>query len=107
MKLVIALDCDGTMDTSNGPVSVKRMTELAASQEVKIYMVSGSASCTNTPFDRRAILADRTESLRKVRELEPSGTLFVYISDNLGDDGRAWQTGFVYVHPKDFRLPET
>ncbi len=106
MKLVIALDCDGTMDSSNGPVSVKRMTELAASQEVKAYMVSGSASCANTPFDRRAILADRTESLKKVRELEASANLFIYVSDNAGDDARAAQTGFVYVHPKDFRLPE-
>jgi hypothetical protein len=104
LRIVLALDCDGTMDASGGPVQAAEIAGLA-SEDVKVYMVSPSPACAALPFNRDALLPDRTQSLKRVRELEPDGKLFVYISDNPGDDARSYETGFTYLHPKDFRLP--
>ncbi len=82
-------------------MTVQSLLELV-SIGVKVYMVSGAGGCAALPLTR-IVESTRLESLQKVKSLHPEEKLFVYVSDNSGDDAVAYQAGYSYIHPKDFR----
>ena len=104
MKLVVACDVDGTLDTSNGPVPVRRLLELQG-YGAHVWIVSPSEK--RPAGFREAIDSDRATNLRQVRLAEYAedalaGTfLYLYISDNKDYDA-ARQTGFTYVEAAQF-----
>lgn len=98
---VICLDCDGTLDVSGGPVTVQRILELIDAG-VKAYMVSSAEGCASVPL-ARIVESSRLENLHKVKSLHPEEKLFIYVSDNTGDDSLSYQAGYCYIHPKNFK----
>lgn len=110
MKLVIALDTDGTLETSNGPVKIQWLVKLR-DNGATVCVVSPSLfyprdGANNPRFELVNSAPDREENLRKVATTNPGADLYVYISDNAGDDVRARNTGFTYVHPVNFQVVE-
>lgn len=104
MTVLIALDCDGTLDASDGPIPVSRLHELNIPPYIQVVLVSGSPFCAQLPFPRFVSENTRLENLLAAAIRYPS-TLNIYVSDNTGDDMVARMAGFVYIHPKDFNLP--
>ncbi len=100
MTVLIAFDCDGTLNSSDGPIPISRLHELNVPPYVQIVIVSASPFCARLPFPRFVSENTRLENLFRY----PS-TLNIYVSDNLGDDMTAKMAGYVYCHPKDFNLP--
>ena len=76
MKILLCLDCDGTLYTTvslippvrvaQKPIPLSRLEELEAAQ------------CYPSDF-------------------------YIYLSDNVGDDDVSRQAGFSYIHPDNFR----
>jgi hypothetical protein len=104
MTVLIALDCDGTLDTSDGPILVSRLHELNIPHYIQVVLVSASPFCAQLPFPRFVSENTRLENLLAAAIRYPS-ILNIYVSDNPGDDINAKMAGFVYCHPKDFNLP--
>ena len=104
--ILIALDCDGTLDIGSpiGPIPVSRLYELNTSQYIHVVLVSASPFCVQLPFPRFISENTRLENLLAATVYYPS-MLNIYISDNPGDDENARMAGFIYVHPKDFNFP--
>ncbi len=110
MKILICLDCDGTLFTteslippvrvSQKPVPLSRLDELEAAG-VQFVLVSPSSACDGLPYPR-ILHPDRAQALRDAAARYPSD-LYVYLSDNVGDDGVSRQAGFSYIHPDNFR----
>lgn len=97
MKVLIAFDVDGTLETSQGPIKVATLDRLeAAGASVAIVSPSGAF-----PFDyaSRRVLPNgggsRSSNLLEAKRLFPSD-LYLYVSDN-GDIGEAQAAGFVYI----------
>ena len=74
-------------------------------------IVSESTLCSQLPFP--IFVNDNRLRPRKITRLEnllsaslryPS-LLYIYVSDNAGDDEIAKNAGFSYIHPKDFNFP--
>jgi len=103
--IVLAFDCDGTLDFGNpaGPVKLSWLKKLDTSEGIAVVMVSPSAK--GRGFVER-LDGDRLANLNVVRRDWPEAVLYIYISDN-NDEDLAWKADFVHVHPKNFRLPET
>jgi hypothetical protein len=99
MRVLLAFDVDGTLDSSAGPILVTRLHELAELPEVKIVIVSPSAA--RPPGFWEIISDDRTANLRDAAAEFPAD-LRLYISDN-EDREFARQAGFTYVDRNDFR----
>jgi len=111
MKVVIAFDIDGTVDTSSGPVTVARMKALADSF-ANVWIVSPSGLSPNrrttdpTKF-KEAINGDRVTNLRNVKQAEFENenveqmTIYLYVSDNKDYDA-AKQAGFSYIEASQF-----
>ncbi len=104
MKVVIAADVDGTLDCSGGPVPVASLRNLdLLEQDCTVVIVSPSG---NRPQGfAEEISGDRLANLLAVRTRFPAN-IYIYISDNSGDNLLSARGGFVYCHPNDFRLPE-
>ena len=96
--VLVALDCDGTLDCSGGPIPVERVLGLDAI----VVVVSPSGACASLPFPKFVDGQTRGENLRKAKQAY-NQKLNIYVSDNPGDDQVAAQEGFTYIHPKDFR----
>ncbi len=95
---VYAFDVDGTIETSNGPITEARLHELREDGDF-VYLVSPSASRPKG----LPILASgsRQDNLRAVRAMHPDEDRFVYVSDN-GDVSDAQAAGFEYVWDWEF-----
>lgn len=104
MNILIAFDCDLTLDVSQGQVPVSRLHELNNPPYVQVVIVSASPFCARLPFPRFVSENTRLENLLAAAIRYPS-SLNIYVSDNPGDDVNSKMAGFVYVHPKDFNLP--
>jgi hypothetical protein len=104
MTVLIALDCDGTLDSSDGPISVSRLYEMNIPPYIQLAIVSASPFCARLPFPRFVSENTRLENLLAAAIRYPS-LLNIYVSDNPGDDITAKNAGFVYVHPNDFNFP--
>lgn len=104
MTVLIALDCDGTLDVSDGPIPVSRLHEINIPPYIQVVVVSASPFCAQLPFPRFVTENTRLENLLVAAIHYPS-TLNIYVSDNIGDDMMARMAGFCYIHPKDFNLP--
>ena len=102
--ILIAFDCDGTLDSSDGPIPVSRLYELNIPPYIQIVIVSASPFCVRLPFPRFVSENTRLENLLTAAIRYPS-TLNLYISDNTGDDMVAKMAGYIYCHPKNFNLP--
>jgi hypothetical protein len=111
MTVLIAFDCDETINVSNGPIDVLRLREINIPPYIQVVIVSESVFCSDLPFPK--FLNDNRLRPRSVTRLEnllaaalryPS-LLNIYVSDNAGDDEIAKNAGFVYCHPKNFNLP--
>lgn len=102
--ILIAFDCDGTIDSSDGPIPISRLYDINIPPYIQVVMVSASPFCSRLPFPRFVSENTRLENLLAAAIRYPS-TLNIYVSDNTGDDINARMAGFVYVHPKDFNLP--
>lgn len=106
MTVLIALDCDGTIDIGSptGPIPVSRLYELNTPPYIQMVVVSASPFCARLPFPRFVSENTRLENLLAAAIRYPS-LLNIYVSDNPGDNINAKNAGFLYVHPKDFNLP--
>ena len=102
--ILIAFDCDGTVDSSDGPIPVSRLHELNIPPYIQIVIVSASPFCVQLPFPRFVSENTRLENLLAAAIRYPS-TLNIYVSYNPGDNINAKMAGFSYIHPKDFNLP--
>jgi hypothetical protein len=107
MRLV-ALDCDGTLIYSNGPIDPIFLRE----KGWFTVLVSSSGKCKGKegfddiipstggpPYPSR----ERKESLIKVKEKYPNAQEYVYISDNIGDDVISIEVGFKHFHPMNIK----
>ena len=99
--VLIAFDCDLTLDTSQGPVKVERLHELNKPPYTQVVIVSASPFCARLPFPRYVSENTRLENLLVASRANPA-LLNIYVSDNTGDDITARNAGFAYIHPKDF-----
>jgi hypothetical protein len=99
MRVLLAFDVDGTLDSSAGPVPVARLHELATVPGCAVVIVSPSPARPSgfTEF----IADDRLANLNAAAARYPA-PLRVYVSDNL-DREIARQAGFTYVDRNDFR----
>lgn len=104
MIILIALDCDGTLDSSDGPIPVSKLYELNTPPYIQIVVVSASPFCSRLSFPRFVSENTRLENLLAASLRYPA-LLNIYISDNPGDNITAKNAGFIYIHPKDFNLP--
>jgi hypothetical protein len=104
--ILIALDCDGSLDIGSpvGPVPVSKLYELNIPPYIQIVVVSASHFCVQLPFPRFVSENTRLENLLAAAIRYPS-ILNIYVSDNPGDNINAKMAGFSYIHPKDFNLP--
>lgn len=98
MRVVMAFDVDGTLETTGGPVTIEMLDRHQRSGAV-VVMVSSSA--LRPPGFPEYIKGDRTTNLRAAREAHPAD-LYLYISDN-EDRGEAEMAGFTYIDRYDFR----
>lgn len=110
MTVLIAFDCDDTLNSNNGPISVSRLHEINVPPYIQVVIVSESSFCTQLPFPKiindklRPRHITRLENLLAAALRYPS-LLNIYVSDNFGDDLIAKDAGFIYCHPKDFNFP--
>ena len=101
INILLCFDCDGTLDCSGGPVRVGRLIELQINN-VHVVIVSPSPACASLFFPHVIGGASRKECLLKAKGMIPAA-LYIYVSDNPGDDTVAAEAGFAFIHPKDFR----
>lgn len=99
--ILIAFDCDLTIDKSQGPVKVTRLYELHKPPYIEVVIVSASPFCAQLPFSRYVSENTRLENLIAASKANPA-LLNIYVSDNTGDDIVARNAKFAYIHPKDF-----
>lgn len=104
--ILLALDVDGTLDVSGGPVSVAALSRMQLMDACwDIVIVSPSVAGAGLPFPRVLGGGDRLRALYEAASRFTHSARF-YLSDNEGDDHLAREAGFVYVHPDDFHLSE-
>jgi len=63
MTVLIAFDCDGTLDSSDGSIPVSKLYELNAPPYIQIVIVSASPFCARLPFPRFVSESTRLENL--------------------------------------------
>jgi hypothetical protein len=110
MKILICLDCDGTLFTTvslippvkvaQTPVPLSRLHELETAG-VQFVLVSPSSACDGLPYPR-ITHPDRSKALLEAAERYPSD-FYIYLSDNVGDHEVSQKAGFSYIHPDNFR----
>jgi hypothetical protein len=99
---VYAWDCDGTLSSGQGPVGLDALILLASRGDVHV-MVSPSGNCGSLTL-AHVNEGDRTDCLRRAKALFPGAEEYVYVSDNPGDDLRAADAGFRFVHSNRWDL---
>jgi hypothetical protein len=104
VKVVIAFDVDGTIETSSGPVTVARLEELQA-LGVDVWIVSPSGLSPNRRTTKptifpESIAGDRVINLKSVKSTIRAD-LYFYVSDNKDYDA-AKQAGFSYIEAGQF-----
>jgi hypothetical protein len=99
MRVLLAFDVDGTLDSSAGPVPVARLHELAELAACRVVIVSPSPA--RPPGFWEVISDDRAGNLRAAAAEFPAD-LRLYVSDNEDRDA-AKAAGFSYVDRHDFR----
>jgi hypothetical protein len=99
MRVTIAFDVDGTLETSAGPVTVDRLEKLRAAGS-NIVIVSPS-DARPRGFYERIEGPDRQSNLRLAAYDFPAD-LYLYVSDN-NDRAEAEAAGFTYVEHTEFR----
>jgi hypothetical protein len=100
--VLFTFDVDGTLWTSNGPVSKETVDRLKAlGGAVVIVSPSGAR-----PDGYLAAIPgpNRRDNLLAARELYPDRPLRVYIDDTEGNRTEAELAGFSFVFARDFRL---
>ncbi len=85
---------------SQSPIPLERLSALDAAG-AQVVIVSPSDACESLSYPR-IIRSERVEALREAAYQFPAD-LYIYVSDNLGDDRVAQQAGFSYLHPDHFR----
>jgi len=110
MKILICLDCDGTLFTTvslippvkvaQTPVPLSRLEALEAAG-IQFVLVSPSSACDGLPYPR-ITNPDRSKALLEAAERYPAD-FYIYLSDNVGDDEVSQKAGFSYIHPENFR----
>jgi len=110
MKILICLDCDGTLYTTvslippekveQTPIPLSRLEALEAAG-AQFVLVSPSSACDGLPYPR-ITNPDRAKALIEAAERYPAD-FYIYLSDNVGDDQISQQAGFSYLHPDNFR----
>jgi hypothetical protein len=111
MTVLIAFDCDETLNISNGIIDILTLNNINIPPYIQVVIVSESSFCSQLPFPK--IINDNILRPRHITRFENLLTaalrypslLNIYVSDNDGDDKIAENAGFVYVHPKDFHFP--
>lgn len=104
MTVLIAFDCDKTLDVNRGPIPVSRLYEIDTPPYIQVVIVSPSRYCTHLPFPMFVYGETRLENLLNAALTYPS-LINIYVSDNIGDDINSRNAGFIYCHPKDFHFP--
>lgn len=115
--ILVALDVDGTLDTSGGPVPWKLVEFLHFATPpgvVRFVVVSPSERWPGTEatgIPRMADGARRADNLKRAAAAFPWCTVRLYVSDD-GDQADATEAEFDYVDPNDWprvvgRISET
>lgn len=97
LKVLVAFDVDGTLETSQGPVKVATLDRLMAAG-AEVVIVSPSGAYPPNFIDRRILPnggGSRASNLLEAKRVYPSD-LYLYVSDN-GDVGEAQLAGFIYI----------
>ncbi|MHA2405330.1 MAG: hypothetical protein ACXACH_01100 [Candidatus Hermodarchaeia archaeon] len=107
MKLA-ALDCDGTLIYSNGPLNPVMLRQrgyftVLVSLSRKCLDKEGFDDIIPSHADDGIPSKLRKQSLIRVKEKYTDAEEYVYISDNLGDDVISLEVGFRHVHPNDLQ----
>lgn len=68
MTVLIAFDCDGTVDCSGGPIPVSRLYDINIPPYIQVVMVSESPFCSQLQFPR--FINDNRLRPRSVTRLE-------------------------------------
>jgi hypothetical protein len=98
MRVLIAFDVDGTLETTGGPITLEMLNQLQAAGAF-IAIVSPSAL---RPREFPTFIgSDRTQNLLAAKKEYPAD-LSIYVSDN-GDHDEAELAGFIYIDRFDFR----
>jgi len=104
MRVTICLDTDGTVESSNGPVT-RSLLEHLESAGAHIGVVSVSPSHLKNPdgsprFENISTpdLNQRHQSLRRFREKWPAD-LYLYVDDLESNRPQAELAGFVFIFP--------
>jgi hypothetical protein len=98
MRVLLAFDVDGTLDSSAGPVPVARLHALQA-PDCRVVIVSPSPA--RPPGFPEYLGEDRAGNLAAAADGWPAD-LCLYVSDN-EDREAARLAGFIYVDRNDFR----
>ncbi|RLI05644.1 hypothetical protein DRO26_01605 [Candidatus Bathyarchaeota archaeon] len=109
MVVVVVFDVDGTLESGNpaGPIKLETVRKLkekgltvgivGAYERVQDKLSNLDFYFGGDPY--------KPENLRKIRE-KYKPTLAVYVADLPTDRNTALKTGFCYIRPEDFTLPE-
>lgn len=103
-RQVFCFDVDGTLESSNGPVSVDALLKL----EEKGHLVVIVSESPHYPrglgdeplFERIVERGSRAQNLLAVKEKYP-GRNYYYISDNQ-DQAQALEAGVIFMEPATF-----
>ena len=98
MRVLLAFDVDGTLDSSAGPVPVAQLHALEG-PDCRVVIVSPSAA--RPPGFPEYLGDDRAGNLQAAADAWPAD-LYLYVSDN-EDRDLARLAGYCYVDRHDFR----
>lgn len=96
--IVIAYDVDGTLWTSNGPITEERFLQL--NENNLSFIVSPSPAGEGIPV-LHVSGPDRLTNLLRVKTISGPADLYLYISDNK-DYQIAKDAGFTYIEAAQF-----
>lgn len=100
--MIICFDVDATLVSGGGPIPVERLRELV-SEGYTVIIVSASAARPSGFIEVLSSVEKRRGSLEEVKRMYPQQKLFLYVSDNLGDDALCRELGYCYIHPVNFK----
>jgi hypothetical protein len=99
VRVTIAFDVDGTLETSAGPVTIQRLGQLRAAG-ANVVIVSPSEARPRQ-FNESLGGATRSANLLAAKREWPA-ELYLYVSDN-NDRADAEAAGFTYIEHTEFR----
>lgn len=108
--LVIAFDCDGTLDISEadpGPINADVLCVLLLEDAIvgmcgntDPIMKQGYGVCT----EFMTMHQNKTTSLQMTAEKFPYKTLYIFVGNTEGDRQAAREAGWTFIHADDFRM---